>query len=368
MRQGSMKFPTCAALVLLAVSVLILACKEEDSLAFSTKVDEENLCHEVAEVMCSNVFECCRGKEIEEVFGVKLTTSEGECRTDMELACSEQTAALRHSLAQGRTALRAGRVDACLKAYVVGEAGCFPEVTKFVPQCDAELIRGNQASGAKCLFSFECTGEAYCGPDRKCQPLPKEGEHCNAEIPCAEGFYCDYFSESVSLCQPRQGVGDGCASPDIPDACEEGAVCRLNPDYGADPEAEPYVCTEKRPIGEACDSDDICLSGECLPGTCEGEGVCFTDADCVGSCRDAPDVECSDDGDCWGICQSSGAACNDASVCAEGDRCVQEDECEGAAVCGGASCAQSYFVANYCTRSLIDSFAVGMSTETTAGQ
>lgn len=425
MRLGSMVNPINMSLVLTAAIMLGGACKEEDPLAFSTKVNEENICHEVAEVMCSNVFECCRGQQIEADFGVKLTTSEAECRTDMELHCKEQTAALRHSLSLGRSTLLAGQVEKCLEAYKVGEAGCFPRVSNFAAPCEQPMVRGNQAVGGKCLYSFECTGQAFCGADRKCQALPAEGESCDAGRACADGFFCDLLGE-VPVCQPKRGIGDGCNpaayTSYLIEECEGDAMCRTKTEeeLAEDPEL-PGVCDEKKALGDSCENDAMCNSGKCLPGTCDGEGICFTDEHCVGTCRDDPSVTCNQDGHCYGTCQSSGATCNInnpcASTCSEGgwscgadedcwvcavsgsncvtdadcnggidtagmdtatgaevddclnnDICVEDDPCnitdvcEGAATCSGAVCGENFFTANYCTNSLVDSFALGTAT------
>jgi hypothetical protein len=418
MRYGKRCHLAGATLVVLAALVMGTACKEENPLAFTTKVTEENLCNEVAEVMCSNVFECCRGQQIEEDFGVRITTSEEDCRVDMTLSCEESTAALRQSLSEGRASLATERINACLKAYHVGKAGCFPKVTEFAPECAEELVKGKQGLGAKCLYAFECGADAYCGSDRKCQAKPREGQDCAAGNECAKGLYCATMAGNVSLCQARKPAGEACTSPGSSSGeCAEVTVCRANDALAEDPAADPYVCTPKKPLGASCDSPDICISGVCLPGTCDGDGVCFTDNDCSGTCENNPAQECSRDEECGAVCESSGGACSSQNPCgmvcrdlgtacsvdedcwrcaqsgiactsdavcnpgtdtegdtsAAPDECLTEDVCvedacnptsvcEGSVPCGGTSCGESYITADYCDNSLIGKFSMGQAT------
>lgn len=390
--------------VALAIAVVAAGCKDDDPLAFSTKVTENNLCSEVAEVMCNNIFECCTGAEIEATFGVEITTSEANCRRDMRLYCEKQTSTLQYALDKGSASLIAGAVNTCLEAYVVGEEGCFPHVTEFIPECDEPLIKGNQKAGAECLYSFECVADTYCGPNLKCQALPKAGESCATAVGCASGLYCGLDEENLEYtCHSLKSAGTAC---DSAIECEAGTLC------AADPEGN-NICTALKAAGETCDSNDICRSNMCLPGTCENGATCYSVQDCgTGTCETSG-ASCYSNESCGGVCSTSGYGCDDINlcpgtcavsgysctsnyscnygncaitggICYEGyegsycdttdpdDVCIQEDACVstetcetdvcvGMPTCEGRTCAEDYFTADYCDASLIYSFGVGVA-------
>jgi hypothetical protein len=68
---------------------LAAACDDDGGGDINAKVSERRLCAEMAEIMCHNFYRCCRGGQIEADFGISLSTTEGECRRDVELRCED---------------------------------------------------------------------------------------------------------------------------------------------------------------------------------------------------------------------------------------------------------------------------------------
>lgn len=377
------------ALIAVAAAALSTGCKEEDD-SLDIKVTKDNLCSEIAKVTCRNMFTCCTGLEIESMLGVEQSTTETACRTDQRLECEALTAELQDSLDKNRASLTIASVESCLNELIV-EDQCFPQVTTFATSCTAEAVKGNQAAGAECLNGFDCVEDAYCGTDRKCKALAGAGEDCGTTAECVPGLYCGMDESDTAatgtVCLSPNAVGDAC---DGDYECAEDAYCEVDPVSG------DGTCAALTALGTACDSDDMCLSGFCLPGSCENGNACFDDGDCgLGSCRDSG-MSCIGNGDCYGMCETSGSTCYDGFPCAGtcsisasgcyddtecpgvcsnsayscyddsycdpldasdscvqtetcvAEACIQTDVCEGASTCEGRVCAEQYFTVDYC--------------------
>ena len=94
-----MKFGTitwrrfCPASTAFALSmVLLTSCDLTDQEVAVHVSSYKNLCGEIAEVMCSNMFQCCTEYEIQQSMGVETDVNERECRRDKMLICEERLA------------------------------------------------------------------------------------------------------------------------------------------------------------------------------------------------------------------------------------------------------------------------------------
>jgi hypothetical protein len=362
---------------------LVGACKDDD-LKVDINVTNSNLCSEVAEVMCRNMFECCTGAQLETILGVEISTTEEACRNDQRLVCENANSALRYSIEQGRTSLDTSLANACLKELLVGDE-CFPQVSEFAPSCTDGIVTGNQAAGADCIETFECQAGSYCGADRKCRELPDVGEECSGE--CKPGLYCGVEAAATGpVCIALKAAGEDCNDSS---ECVEETFCLV------DNAAQMGQCTAPKALGTVCENDNECDSGFCLPGSCGGAEECTNDSQCTaGTCRDSgascwgnedcdgqcgtSTMTCNADSPCQGTCTASGAACfenGDCGTCAvsgfsctdtsdcdttdtadvcETDTCTQEacnqtDVCEGFVACEGRVCAEQFSTVDYCS-------------------
>jgi hypothetical protein len=313
---------------------------------------------------------------------------------------------LQHALDGGRTTLNAENASACLKALTVGKEGCFPfmDLSKFAPECqDAKWYQGNQAAGKQCLLTgsdIECVANTYCAPNRECKALAGAGESCES-AQCQEDLYCGPDETTGEpVCLSRKSAGTECTDTLSHADCQEDLICINSDESTTTPE-----CTAKKAIGESCETDTVCQSEFCLPGTCDdgSDMICYGDNDCgVGTCASSG-AACLTDGDCGGTCETSGYTCSTdddcpgscsvslytcygsidctagtcavsgytcyadyedsycnvltdpADVCIQEDDCVSsesfilEDVCEGVSTCGGRVCAENYGTVDFCT-------------------
>jgi hypothetical protein len=360
-----------SAVLASATAVLLLGCEEEKKSGHRVPVPrlgaetvQENLCTEIAKVMCYNVFECCTGQQIEARLGVELSTTESECRRDLELVCESGIALLLRALDPevAHVEIDVEGVTACLEQLLVGEQGCFPLVMGspgYLEACHEGLVLPLQAVGADCLADFECKGDAYCGPDRKCKAIPRLDEPCTNV--CAEGLYCGENEDGDRVCVAFQGKGEPCTDglfiPGEPlRLCGEDLYCRQDEQQPGEPPSA--TCQERKAIGENCGEDEPCKDGVCLWGACgdgsecrddsdcrgecsESGNACDSDTDCRGTCDDGFMSSCNEDADCGGTCTVSGNYCGDDWDCGYGTCAVSGLYCYGEFDCQDGSCAVS---------------------------
>ena len=330
--------------ILLGTMLTAGLCEEPDK-PIEADVTKDNLCSEIAKITCHNAFQCCTGEALEEVFGIKQTTSESDCRKDVELTCESENSAFLWSLSKGSVSLTKKNIDACFNQYIAPEDTCAPVVTEFAPACFKSLYSGARKEGGACLFDFECPTDTYCGPNRECAAFSKEGDPCSlsvsdssdARLMCAEGLYCldDPGDEDYETCVKRSGEDKPC-NRDV--ECQESLICLLEDA----PVEDGFLgtCVTKKELDKSCQADYECASGLCLPSVCEDSNqACYTDRDCGGTCNET-EASCLDDDDCPG----------------DGERCVLT-ECED-----GGRCDEDYTVLAYCDAMLIDRFG-GEDTE-----
>jgi len=331
------KVVVAAGFTLVVALAATLSCSYFKDEGVSVKVTKKNYCSEIAEAVCENVFECCTGAQIENQFGLTISTSKSKCRRDVELICEQANPNVLHALEKGTVTIDEEAATECLKSAIVDDV-CFDYVSEIplAVACQGEIIKGNLSVGQQCIDDIECLGTGYCGPDRKCRSLPGVGKECDntAPQPCDVGLYCN---ETFS-CEPLRKGGEEC---DGLNPCAVNLYCDDDPDEDED------ECRSLKGVGAACRGSHECTSAYCIPGLCSDGSQCFEDDQCVGTCE-STGGQCSSDEDCDGTCQLSGMPCQVDWDCTEDqDKCIHptcEVSCMGKPVCG-----EKYFEFDYCT-------------------
>jgi hypothetical protein len=302
--------------------------------------NQDNVCSEVAEVACHNMYQCCSEGEIEDFLGVGEPRTEAQCRDDIRSECVRQIASLDFAVDEKRVRFDAAIMNDCLDALVAPGDTCATIATALPwdAACMNSAWIGLVADGSRCLSSLECASEdSFCGANQTCIARPGDGQPCG--VGCASGLFC-----SAGTCRARLPAGGACTSSN---QCLEGLFC--------DTDAAPSVCAERRAIGEACTGDAVCASSECIPGLCARNGAtCFADGDCFGgACADDNSL-CFADSECApGRCSVSGAACSAAVACAGvGETCVFPVRCNPPDCVGDAVCGERYLLVDYCEDAL----------------
>ncbi|MBI3184264.1 MAG: hypothetical protein HYZ28_19195 [Myxococcales bacterium] len=213
------------------------------------------------------------------------------------------------------------------------------------------------ALGRACAAASEClSGNCVAGTccNAGCQPGGcVEGVRCNAEactLPsecasgnCADGVCCDTACSGTCAACDLAGRAGKCSSVpkgqtdvgtcEVPNACDGAGQCSM------------------KPIGAACQSAAVCMSGFCVDGVCcdsSCDGTCeaCNVAERLGTCSRAP-VGKSDIGTCEPpkACDAAGAcsllmpgqACTAASQCTTG-HCIDGYCCESACTAECKAC------------------------------
>ena len=299
-----------------------------------------NVCDEIAEVACYNMYRCCAEGEIESFLGVSEPRTYDECRQDMQRLCERGLGILEWSIDEGRASFDASIMSACLEALVAPDDSCFTVDTMapWEELCMETAWVGTVSAGGMCFFSYECAGEdSYCAPNQTCAVLPGNGQPCSPQG-CASGLYCD-----LGTCRPQLGEGSVCTSTL---QCAEDLFCNF---------ALPTpVCTRLAGPGEPCTGPGSCERGSCIPGTCSNSpSSCFDDTDCSGRCADDQSA-CLDDGDCAaGMCSMTMTTCFDPTQCTgTGNVCVFPVMCVPGSCTGDIVCSTSVVVSDYCEDAL----------------
>ncbi|MGE0546435.1 MAG: Dickkopf N-terminal cysteine-rich domain-containing protein [Kofleriaceae bacterium] len=303
--------------------------------------DSQNVCSEIAEVACFNMYLCCAEGEIESILGVDEPRTEEECVSDLTRLCERDLASLTWSIDNGRASFNASAMNACLEAFVAPSESC-ADILDNVPwegACEDIAWVGEQGAGEECFFNYECAGsevgDTYCNQSRVCVARPGENMPCGDEQ-CASGLFCDF---NTALCTKRRDTGGMCTSNFD---CIEDRFC----------DTATMMCAPLKAVGEACTTDAMCDSNDCIPGTCEANGgSCFQASDCFyGSCMDdgmlcTADSQCDSAGTC-----STGGACTVAGFCDNGGgagECVFPVPCVKQCI-GDIKCAAPYVYVDYC--------------------
>lgn len=322
------------------LSMVVVACGGDGGV--SIDADEDNVCAEIAEVACHNLYRCCAEGEIEDFLGVSEPRTELQCRDDVERICERRVNTLAFSIQEGRVRFDGELMNACLEALVAPDDTCATVVSKlpWTEACMNSAFVGTVGVDGTCLFAHDCAGgaDAFCAPNQKCQMRPTAGQPCGSG--CASAFFCQ-----AGTCQPRVGAGGMCASNT---QCQQDLFC----DFGA----TTPVCTARLPGGSPCTSSAGCESGQCIPGQCMGTGQsCFRDLDCGGRCADDNSF-CTTAANCaLGTCSiSTTTTCSSDAQCTGGigDTCQFPVQCLPGDCVGDPVCTSATFTVDYCTGAL----------------
>jgi hypothetical protein len=105
-----------------------------------------------------------------------------------------------------------------------------------------------------------------------CTGILENGAECDTNEICSTGV------RSGGFCASRMWYGESCPDREHSDcvipACARGSypsgepICCFSGAYVYSPTSDDLFCTWIQEIGEFCDSNEICLSGECSQGRC----------------------------------------------------------------------------------------------------
>lgn len=143
--------------------------------------------------------------------------------------------------AQGLSCWGERCVDPCA---TVGEGG----------DCSA----GSCDDGLYCDWDYDIETEEMTAT---CVRAAGEGEACG-EQRCDDALECDIETMTCVSAPPLPGVGEACTG-----SCREEAYCDTT-----DPDASSWTCVARKSDGEACESDQECLTWRCEEGTCTPDG------------------------------------------------------------------------------------------------
>jgi hypothetical protein len=323
--------------------VLVVGCGGDGSVDIGANAD--NVCGEIAEVACHNLYNCCAEGEIEDFLGVSEPRTELQCRDDLERICDRRAATLQFSVDQNRVRFDSTLMNSCLESIVAPDDRCstIVDALPWTEACMSSAWVGTVPVDGACLFAHDCAGgeDAFCAPNQKCANRPTAGQACNGSMPCASAFFCG----PQGTCTARVPAGGACSSTS---QCAKDLFC--------DTSQPAPTCIARLPGGSACSSDAGCLSGDCVPGQCAGSGFqCFTDAQCGMRCSNNPQLSCSTPASCGsGTCSVGLNTCTSQTQCVAGggDTCVFPNQCLPGDCVGNPVCTAATFTVDYCTGAL----------------
>jgi hypothetical protein len=318
------------------VLILAVAACGDDGVTIDTSAS--NVCSQIADVACNDVFKCCTEHEIESFLKVTERQTEDQCREDVRVSCERSIAPLRKSLDLKRVKFDANLMNNCLAALDPPSGTCSEVLEQatlpWTEACMTSAWVGIVDVAADCQESYECAGapDAFCAPTQVCAAKPGRGQPCGSG--CAHEFYC-----ASNICQPRLPEGGVCTSTS---QCEDKLFC--------DTSLAMPLCTAPQAAGAACASSAACLSKDCIPGTCAGPSAsnCYKDTDCSGHCATTGSF-CTTAASCaTGTCMLSGFSCSTPTACGGSDICVFPVQCIPGDCIGDPVCSVPRVVADYC--------------------
>jgi hypothetical protein len=323
-------------------TLILVGCGSDTNVDIDSNAN--NVCSEIAEVACHNLFQCCTEGEIENFLNVSDPRTELQCRADVARSCERSIATFDDSIKQNRVRFDPQVMNTCLNALVAPADTCAEVVTElpWTQACMDSAWVGTVTDGQACLFAHDCAGgpgNSFCAPNQKCTALPGSGQPCSS-MGCAENLFC-----SGTTCQPQLGQNSPCTSQQ---QCQTPLFCDFN-------QPTP-ICTERGAGGDPCTGSGSCLSGQCIPGTCAGtNNSCFTDTQCNGHCADDNSF-CTQPSDCGiGMCSMSAVTCTSNTQCISppvGNTCVFPVQCLPGDCVGDPVCTAQTIIVDYCTGAL----------------
>lgn len=308
----------------------------------STNAD--NVCSEVAEVACHDLYRCCAEGEIERFLGVSDPRTEPQCKEDVTRTCARKIAPLDEAISAKRVKFDSGTMNHCLESLVAPDDACATVETAlpWTEACMNKAWVGLVADGGQCFQSFECASkDSVCAPNQTCVAKATAGQPCG-QFGCATGLYCQNLT-GAPTCQPQLAEGQPCTSTT---QCQEKLFCDT---FSATP-----TCVAPKDGGQTCTSSTGCKSADCLTGTCAGSTTqCASSASCGRKCTNTG-LTCTVDSTCGnGTCSVTTAMmCNLTGMnCPVGEFCNFPPRCQPVE-CTGRVCSQSQLVVDYCTNAI----------------
>lgn len=214
----------------------------------------------------------CAAKAAEECKAVAAAcaVADDKCKTTRTAACN---AIAGGATGEGRT-YRPENAENCIAKTTIVYADRVIDPAKeeaFVEAC-GRVFTGTKQRNEACANEFDCEGSLVCDLDKKlCSVKVEKGadEPCNnpGDI-CGKNLYCQARG-AVKFCTPKNKLGETCNETDAP--CEDEIRCNAT------------TCIRKNNAGEACDSNN-----ECLSNFCDADRKCRarTYASETGTCKD----------------------------------------------------------------------------------
>lgn len=309
---------------------------------------QDNVCDQIAEVACFDMYQCCSEGEIERTLMVSDPRTQAECQSDLATRCRRQAADLDFSIKNKHVKFDSKVMNDCLKEFVAPSNTCVTvdAMKPWAMACMTSAWTGVVDVGGACDFSYECAKDNLCAGNRTCIALPTENMPCSTQ--CASGLFCDTTPITGAVCHALLGPGVACTSNT---QCQKNLFCDTSAPVGM------RNCTPLHANGETCSGSATCTSSLCLTGTCSVTGFgCFTDATCGGRCSNIPSMSCTLDSTCGaGVCSGTATPCLSATdpVCVSPSVCVFPNKCN-LGKCMGNVCADNHLTIDYCQSALTD--------------
>ena len=325
------------------VILVAVGCGGDDNSPPSIGATASNVCDQIADVACYNLYSCCAQGEINSYLGIDDSESEDACKSDIKKKCERSYADVEASVKAGRAKFNSDAMNSCLKALVApsGECATVADAIPWTMACMQSAWVGLVSPGGQCFFTYECAnaGTQSCSPSQTCVGLPTAGMPCSAGL-CAAGNFCN-----GTTCQAQVGPGIACTTTA---QCDTGLFCNTA-------SATP-TCAQLLAGGDVCPSSAACMSGVCNPGTCADNGAtCIGSSGCTGHCSNSPTLTCSPgfDYECGvGHCSITTVdSCDLSDECPTGETCVLPAMCVPAQ-CIGSVCSENEVTVDYCTGAL----------------
>jgi peptidoglycan-associated lipoprotein len=321
----------------LGIGIVLVACGGKPDIG----TNQGNVCSQIAEVACYDMYRCCSEGEIERFLNVTDPRTEDQCRDDVTRLCERRLGPVSDSIKNNRAKFDGSIMDPCLKALIAPDNAC-ASVDTMLPwamACMNDAWTGQVADGSMCVYKFDCASmDSYCATNQTCTALPTNNQPCGPQG-CASGFYC-----GTGTCHPLLGPGGMCTANV---QCMKGLFCDFS--------ATTPTCTMLHGPGERCTGNTSCKSNQCLPGTCAGTGTtCFSNTNCGSHCS-ISGASCFQDSNCGaGHCSiTTTKTCFLQTDCLTTDgTCIFPQQCVPGMCVGDVVCADTHLNVDYCTGAL----------------
>ena len=100
----------------------LIACGGGSSGPPSVSTSKDNVCDQIADVVCYDIYQCCAEGEIENDLGIQNPESQDQCTDDIKRRCVRGLATYESSLAGNRVTFDASVMNTCLSALLPGSA------------------------------------------------------------------------------------------------------------------------------------------------------------------------------------------------------------------------------------------------------